>query len=127
MAALTPGPTASATPLHFQGAAQLARRIAAGELSSRALLEAMLARVAKYNPALNAIILLRADEARARADAADAAQAAGQSWGPLHGVPMTVKECFDWTGTPSTFGHPERASHRAKHDAAVIERLARST
>ena len=123
MAALTPSPPASATPLHFQGAAQLARRIAAGDISSRALLEAMLARVAKYNPALNAIILLRADEARARADAADAAQAAGQSWGPLHGVPMTVKECFDWTGTPSTFGHPERATHRARHDAAVIERL----
>ena len=67
MAALTPSPPASATPLHFQGAAQLARRIAAGDISSRALLEAMLARVAKYNPALNAIILLRADEAGQRA------------------------------------------------------------
>ena len=65
----------------------------------------------------------RFDEAPKEADAADAARAAGRIAGPLHGVPITIKECFDFTGLPSTYGHPERASHRASADAATVARL----
>ena len=79
--------------------------------------------MARFNPALNAVVLLRGAEALARADAADAALRAGAATGPLHGVPVTIKECFDWTGTPSTFGRPSRLGHRAASDAAVVERL----
>ncbi len=109
--------------LHHLGAAELARRIARGEISSRSLLEHFLARIARFNPQLNAVVLLRTDEARERADEADAATRAGTRWGPLHGVPITIKECFDWTGTPSTFGRPERKGHRATADALALARL----
>lgn len=111
------------TALHHLGAAELARRIACGEITSRALLEHLLARITRCNGELNAVVLLRADEARQRADKADEATRAGTSWGPLHGVPVTIKECFDWAGTPSTFGRPERAAHRAGADAVAVARL----
>lgn len=109
--------------LHCLGAAELARRIARGDISSRALLEHFLDRIARFNPQLNAIVLLRADEARERADKADAAMKARINWGALHGVPVTIKECFDWTGTASTFGRPGRKAHRAGADAAALTRL----
>jgi amidase len=109
--------------LHHLGATELARRLRRGELSSRALVEHCLDRIARFNPALNAIVLLRAAEALAQADAADAVLRTGGTAGPLHGVPVTIKECFDWTGTPSTFGRASRVGHRAAADAAVVERM----
>ena len=113
-----------ATPgTHHLGCAELARRIAAGAISSRALLEQCLTRIARFNPVLNAVVLLRADEARVRADQADAALRKGTSWGPLHGVPVTIKECIDWRGTPSTFGRMERRTHAAAEDAVAVQRL----
>ncbi|MFN7426420.1 MAG: amidase [bacterium] len=111
------------TALHHLGAAELAQRIRRGELSSRTLVAHCLDRIARFNPALNAVVLLRGAEALAQADAADTALRAGATTGPLHGVPVTIKECFDWTGTPSTFGRPSRLGHRAASDAAVVERL----
>ena len=111
------------TALHHLGATELARRLRRGELSSRALVEHCLDRIARFNPALNAIVLLREAEALAQADAADAVLRTGRAAGPLHGVPVTIKECFDWTGTPSTFGRPSRVGHRAAADAAVVERM----
>jgi amidase len=108
---------------HYLGAAELARRIKAGAITSRELVDACLARIAKFNPDINAVVVLRAEEARARAGEADRAHREGVSWGPLHGVPITVKECFDWAGTPSTFGYPERREHRAAEDAVALSRL----
>jgi len=112
-----------ATALHHLGAAELARRIARSEITSRALLEHLLERITRHNGKLNAVVLLRADAARRRADEADTATRAGRSWGPLHGVPVTIKECFDWAGTPSTFGRPARAGYRAAADAVAVARL----
>lgn len=112
--------------LHHLGAVELARRIARGELSSRALLETCLERIERFNPRLNAVVLLRAEAARERADAADRALHAGTSLGPLHGLRMSIKECFDWAGTPSTFGRPERVGHRAAEDAEAVARLKRA-
>ncbi|MDX2380171.1 MAG: amidase [Acidimicrobiia bacterium] len=92
------------TELWQMGALELAATIRAKEASSREVLEAHLDRVDKINGGLNAIVRVLADEARAAADAADAALAGGVELGPLHGVPCTVKENIDLAGTPTTQG-----------------------
>src|SRR2546427_708842 len=63
------------------------------------------------------------DRCRARARAADRALASGDSWGPLHGVPMTVKESYDVAGLPTTWGVPTHKGNIAASDAVVVERL----
>lgn len=111
-------------PLHYQSAHALARQIARGDLGARELLEHVLARVDRLNPALNAVIWQDRAAARARADAADAARARGDRLGPLHGVPMTAKESYDVVGAPTTWGIPALRDHRAEADAVVVQRLA---
>ena len=86
------------------GAVELARAIRAREISSREAVESCLARVEAVNPRINAIVDLMADEARAAADAADAAVAKGGELGPLHGVPVTLKINVDFAGRPTTNG-----------------------
>jgi len=105
------------------GALELAAAIAAGRLSSVEALETFAGRIERFDGAINAVVVRDLDAARQRAREADAARTAGRSWGPLHGVPMTVKESFDLAGHPSTFGHPERAGHRAARDALAVARL----
>ena len=107
----------------FRSAARLAQDIRAGRLTSREILENYLGRVDRHNPALNAIILQQREAARARADAADAALAAGEIWGPLHGVPITVKESFDIAGLPTTWGIPAMRNNKAQGNAQCIQRL----
>ena len=111
------------TELAFASATELARRIKAKEIGCVELLDYYLDRVDRFNPDLNAIIVDIRDEARAGAEAADAALAAGEDWGPLHGVPMTVKESYDVTGTPTTWGVPELKDSLAEKDALSISRL----
>ena len=110
-------------PLHFQSATQIARQIADGTLSARRALEHFLDRVDRINPAVNAVVLQDREGARARADAADAARAAGRPLGPLHGVPMTVKESFDIAGQPSCWGIPALAGQPVASDALAVQRL----
>lgn len=105
------------------GALQLAEKIRNGDTSSREVLEAHLARVDAVNPSLNAIVRRLDDEARAAADAADRAVAAGAPLGPLHGVPCTVKENIDVAGTPTTQGVPALAEAVAPIDAPTVERI----
>ena len=107
---------------HHLGAAELGRRIASGEISSRAAVELCLERIARFNPQLNAVVLLRAEAALQQADEADRDVRAGNTRGPLHGVPITIKECLDWQGTPSTFGRAARRDHRAAEDAVAVAR-----
>jgi Asp-tRNA(Asn)/Glu-tRNA(Gln) amidotransferase A subunit family amidase len=87
------------------------------------LLDHFLARAERYNPALNAIVAWQIDGARDRARAADAPLARGEVRGPLHGVPMTVKESFNVTGLPTTWGNPLWKENIATENAVVIERL----
>lgn len=105
------------------GALELANRIAAGEVSSRQVLEAHLERVEQVNPALNAVVRVLADEARTAADSADRAVAAGARLGRLHGVPITVKENIDLAGTATTQGIRALADATADRDAPSVERL----
>lgn len=107
----------------LRSAADQAAAIASGDLSASELLEVTLERYERLNPAINAIIYTQLDVARSRAKAADAATAAGESWGPLHGVPMTIKEAWDWVGSPSTSGHPDRKDWRPERNSEAIDRL----
>ena len=109
--------------LAFEPALSLASRIRKKEISSLELLELYLRRVEAYNPQLNAIIFMQIDKARQRAEAADGALARGEVWGPLHGVPMTIKESFDWIGSPSTWGNPAFEENYPHGDAVAVERL----
>lgn len=104
-------------------AVALATRIAAGELSAVDAVEAFIARIEQVNPAINAVVVKRYEEARAEAREADARRAAGETLGPLHGVPITIKESLDLTGTPSTFGFPSRARILAEADDIHVARL----
>jgi len=109
--------------LAFAPALALASKIRHKDISARELLAVYLQRVEHYNPRLNAIIFRQDEQARRRADAADAALARGEVWGPLHGVPMTIKEHFDWVGSPSTRGNPRYQANYPPRDAMVVERL----
>ena len=109
--------------ISFQPAVELARRIKNREVGCHELLEHYLDRVQRYNPQLNAIIVLDAERARSRAQEADAALARGEDWGPLHGVPMTCKESYNVATLPTTFGIPEFKGNIAATDALSIQRL----
>src|SRR5262249_11954752 len=82
-----------------------------------------LQRVEEVNPALNAVVQLCAEAAQAEARAADAALARGQMTGPLHGVPMTIKDSLDTTGVSTTGGTTRRAASVPAHDATGVTRL----
>lgn len=97
--------------------------LAAGRTSSMAALEHFLSRVDKHNPALNAVVALDVAGARAQAEAADAAAARGLLLGPLHGLPMTVKDTFETAGLVTTAGAPELAGHLPDRDADAVARL----
>src|SRR6185369_5955359 len=90
-------------------AAELARAIRSRECSAYELVQGLLDRIERRNPALNAIVTLDGEGALERARAADAALARGQPCGPLHGVPFTLKDCFETQGLRTTAGHPPLA------------------
>ncbi|HEY7851212.1 MAG TPA: amidase family protein [Ktedonobacterales bacterium] len=113
----------TSTEITDLSAVALAASIARGDLSAIEAVEASIARIEAVNPRLNAVVVKRYGEARAEARAADERQARGEPLGPLHGVPITVKECFDVTGTPATYGLPSRAHTLATEDDLYVARL----
>jgi amidase len=112
-----------ADALAFQSAKYLAGAIRRGDISSRDLLDLYLQRVERYNSKLNAIIATDVERARARAIAADDAFAKGVIWGPLHGVPMTIKESFDVVGMPTTWGLAELKDNFPRQNALAVDRF----
>jgi amidase len=107
----------------FQPATEAARMLRRREVSSRELTEALLARIGAVNPRLNAVVEFRGEQALEEALAADEATAGGGRLGPLHGVPMTVKDSFDVAGLRTTWGNPAFKDHVAAADATVVRRL----
>jgi fatty acid amide hydrolase len=107
-------------------ASEMAREIAAGNLSSQEVVEAHIRRIEGVNARLNAVVVPLFEQARAAARAADAARERGEPLGPLHGVPVTVKELFDVAGTPTTAGISHRARELATTDSPVVARLRRA-
>lgn len=104
-------------------AAALARAIRTKEVSSAEVVEACLQRIEAVNPALNAVVQLAAEAARAQAREADARLARGQIAGPLHGLPVTIKDAFETAGIVSTGGTKGRASFVPAEDATAVRRL----
>ena len=104
-------------------AVELAAIIARGDISSLEVVEAHIERIERVNPRLNAVVVTRYDAARAEARKADERRSKGELLGPLHGVPITVKESLDVEGAPSTFGLPSRASVLARQDDLYIARM----
>jgi amidase len=110
----------------FGSATWLAREIRDRRLGCLEVLNFYLARAERHNPALNAIIAWQIGAARQRARDADMALAKGEVWGPLHGIPMTVKESFNVAGLPTTFGNPLWKDNIATSNAVLVDRLLRA-
>jgi amidase len=114
---------ALAEPLYNSSAMAIAAAIRAGEVSASEVTNAFLTRIEEVNSQLNAVVQLRADEARSEARRADDAIRSGDPLGPLHGVPMTIKDSLDTAGMVSTGGLVGRAAFVPPRDATVVQRL----
>ena len=114
------------TPLEFTSIAQIHAAMFTGKVSARKLVEAYLARIKAYDqtgPALNAVVTINSD-ALARADQLDAELAkSSKPVGPLHGIPMVVKDCLETADMPTSYGSEIFANYRAEKDATVIAKI----
>jgi amidase len=111
------------TEFHFQSALQIAADIREKRISAVEALEHFVGRMEQHNPTLNAIIQTDLETARADAAAADVALANGDIIGPLHGVPMTLKESYNLKGLPTTWGDPGFHNNVATEDALAAKRF----
>jgi len=109
--------------LAYLSAIELAKKIQQREISSREAIDYFLARVEHLDNPINSVVTIDAERARAEADAADAALARGETCGPLHGVPMTIKDSFQTAGMRTTSGAPELAEFIPQEDAWPAARL----
>jgi amidase len=107
----------------FATATALAAAIREKQVSATEVLEAHLAHIATHNPRLNAIVTLDAEGGRQRARAADSALARGESWGPLHGVPLTLKDAHAVAGMRTTAGFEPLAGYVPSLDGTIAARL----
>ncbi|MDX1893194.1 amidase [Mycolicibacterium sp. 050158] len=111
--------------VHEASIAQMRRALADGRVSAVELLEAHLARIAAYDGALNAVVVAN-PEARADAAASDARRRAGQPYGPLDGIPYTIKDSYQARGLTVAAGSPAFEHLTAQRDSFVVERLRRA-
>jgi amidase len=111
------------TELAFVGARELVRSIRKKELSSVEVTEYFLQRIERYNGPLNAVVTVDAEGARKAALAADSVSARGATLGPLHGLPMTVKDAFEVAGMRTTAGATVWRDHISQTDAVAIARM----
>ena len=109
--------------LPFRSAKELASSIRRKKIGCLELLDLYLSRIDRYNPKINAVIFMNIEEARKRARLADRVLAKGDLWGPLHGLPMTVKESYDAVGMPTTWGVPAHRNNYPQKNALAVERF----
>ena len=110
-------------PLLFKSATELTGAIRRGEITSLDLLNRYLDSIQRNNDRINAVVALNVEAARARAAEADKALAQGQDWGPLHGLPMTVKDVFEVVGMPATAGDPKLKDYIPQQNTIAVQRL----
>ena len=101
----------------------VASAIRDGEVTAEHVAKLSLERLQSYGRRLNAVMHLDAEAALEAARAADAARASGAALGPLHGVPLSIKDLFDLRGTATTAASNVRRDHRAQRDAVTVARL----
>ncbi len=102
---------------------ELAQAIRERQVSAVQVVQAHLEHIARHNPTLNAIVTLNEAAALQRAQQADAALARGESWGPLHGVPVTIKDSFETAGLRTTSSYKPLADYVPQQDATVVARM----
>src|SRR6267142_5864129 len=114
------------SPIHWS-ACKIAQQIAGRDISASEVVRAFIARIEAVNPRLNAVVVPRYEEALREATAADERQARGDQLGRLHGVPITLKECFHLAGTPSTIGlDSAKYCEPMPNDGLLVGRLRRA-
>ncbi len=111
------------TPIHFLTAAELAAKIRAGELTARQVVTDFFAHIKRHNLAYNAVVTLNEAAALQQAEKADRAQANGEQPGPLHGVPITIKDTYRVKGLRATAGYLPLKDYIAEDDAVVVKLL----
>jgi len=111
------------TDWHYRNARETAAALADGSLSSEVLVKTYLERIERLNPPLNAVVSVAAEDALAQAKAADAARERGESLGPLHGLPLTIKDVWEVAGMHCTAGAPSLRQHVPDRHADVIQRV----
>jgi amidase len=109
--------------LAFLSATQLAEKIRGREVSSLELTDHYIERIERLDGPVNAVVIRRFDEARDEARAADAELAAGRNRGPLHGVPMTIKESYVIANTPASWGIEAFRNNVASEDGLAVRRF----
>jgi amidase len=114
------------TDIATASAVELAAAIRRREIGSLELLEAYAARIARLDGPLNSVVTLDLDRARQRAKEADEALARGESWGPLHGLPITVKDSHETAGIRTTAGFPPLSAHVPATDADIVDRTVKA-
>jgi amidase len=107
----------------FLSAQALAQKIRKKVLSARELVDFFIDRIEALDGAVNAVVVRDFDRARGEADKADECLASGSEVGPLHGVPMTIKEAYDMEGLPTTWGIPAFSGNVATRDAESVRRF----
>jgi len=115
--------TATTFDPNFGTAVQAVDAIRRRVISSRELTSHVFERIKKHNPTLNLFVTLTEEQAMARATQADEMLAKKKSWGPLHGLPVVVKDVFSTEGVPTTSGSKMLESYTPKEDAVVVARL----
>jgi amidase len=111
------------TSIVFKSALELGRMLRNSKISSRELLAECLSQYGKHNATINAVIFTDIERAQKAAAAADRRLKKGTASSPFDGVPMTIKESFDWAGAPSTWGDPALKDNIAKKDAVALTRM----
>jgi amidase len=115
--------SAARTEIHHLSATSLAAAIRERRISSREALEALAARIERHDGALNLVVTLDLERARRDAAAADDEAARGKLRGPLHGLPMTIKDSYQTAGLRTTSGAPELGEFVPQEDALPVARL----
>jgi amidase len=109
--------------LFYRTASEWAQLIHEKKASAVEAVETYFERIIQFNPRLNAIVTLNEEDARQRARQADAALAKGENWGPLHGVPVTIKDAYETAGLRTTSSYKPLANYIPERDATVVARL----
>ena len=106
----------------FENAHEILKKIKQKEVSAKEVLESFLKQVESVNPSINAVVALDAERAIEKAKQADK-KTASKSLGPLHGLPMTIKDAFEVEGIVSTGGNPAWKENIPKRNAEAVQRL----